>query len=435
MSSPSQRRGGCGHMMAGFDPHTVCARCRDKKKGKDPCVEKEGANCHHCNALTPEQLAQLSTPCYKLKKEKRDMKSSTPSKNPVADNTLSPTLVDPSLVTVMGVVDGQSPSGPPDLSDKLVEKKKEEKKKKKATTSKPVKPDKSVKSSHRPSTESTDQKLEVMEQRWSDRFNRLEALLLAKTLDRVPTFSAVKVTPTHAPPANAISSEPFLKPSSSSQPSHRPATSVSLATDPVDVTNASKASSDSSQPLHRPGTSGITDQPTKRSFSTAFDSTRRDTSSSDSDSESVSSDRPPVDLYPEEGELSDDHEVSFTDPDQSLSEEQSYRETMRRIRSYMGWTHVPDIDSGTKRSDDNPFAGPKLQTPGKVSVNLPTDEWLCNKLSKLNLTLVQGYHSCTTEAGTLQQDQFVRPAKSQSKWYGVHSEPKKDYLEYFLCPY
>ena len=92
---------------------------------------------------------------------------------------------------------------------------------------------------------------------------------------------------------------------------------------------------------------------------------------------------------------------------------------MRGIRSYMGWTHVPDID-------DNPFAGPKLQTPGKVSVNLPMDEWLCSKLSELNLTLVQGYPSRTTEAGTLQRDQFVRPAKSQSKWYGVHSEPKKD---------
>ena len=65
----------------------------------------------------------------------------------------------------------------------------------------------------------------------------------------------------------------------------------------------------------------------------------------------------------------------------------------------MGWTHVPNIDSGAKTSDDNPFAGPKLQTPGKVSVNIPTDEWLCNKLSKLNLTLVQGYPSRTTEAG------------------------------------
>ena len=264
MSSPSQRSGGCGHMMAGFDPHAVCARCRDKKKGTDPCVEK--ANCRHCNALTPEQLAQLSTPLYKQKKEKRDMKSSTPSKNPVTDDTLSPTLVDPSLVTVMGVVDGQSPAGPSDLSDKPVEKRKKEEKKKekKATTSK--KPDKSVKSSHRPSTESTDQKVELMEQKWSDRFNRLEALLLAKTLDQEPTFSAVKVTPTHAPPANAISSQPFLKPSSSSQPSDRPATSVSPATDHVDVTTASKAGSDSSQPCHDRKPQGFLASPLRGPF-------------------------------------------------------------------------------------------------------------------------------------------------------------------------
>ena len=179
-----------------------------------------------------------------------------------------------------------------------------------------------------------------MEQKWSDRFNLLEALLLAKSLDREPTFSAVKVTPTHTPPASAICSEPFLKPSdqpSSSHPSHHPAPSASPATDPAGTATASKAGSDSSRPSHQPGTSDVTVQPTaKRQFAAAFDSTRKDTSSSESDSESFSSDRPPVDLYPEEGELSDDHEVSFTDPNQSLSEEQSYRETMRGIRSYMG---------------------------------------------------------------------------------------------------
>ena len=222
MSSPSQRRGSCGHMMAGFDLHGVCARCRDKKKGKDPCVEKPEADCPICNSFTPEQLTQLSTPTYKNKKEKREQKSSTPAKNP-SDVALSPTLVDPSLVTVMGVVDGQPASGPSDLSEKPAEKKKK-KEDKKVSSSKPVK------SSHRPSAESTDQKLEVMEQKWSDRFNRLEALLLAKTLDREPTFSTVKVAPTHAPPATAISSEPFIRPpglpSSSSQP---PAASMSPA--------------------------------------------------------------------------------------------------------------------------------------------------------------------------------------------------------------
>ena len=51
MSSPSQRRGGCGHMMAGFDTHAVCARCRDKKKGSDPCVETPPKPCSHCSVV------------------------------------------------------------------------------------------------------------------------------------------------------------------------------------------------------------------------------------------------------------------------------------------------------------------------------------------------------------------------------------------------
>ena len=264
-------------MMAGFDTHSHCPRCREKK-GQDPCVEQPGSACSHCSSLTPDQLTQLSTPTYKMKKEKRELKSSTPAKNPPSDSTLSPNLVDPSLVTVMGVVDGQSTSGSPGLSEKSAEKKKK-KEDEKVASSKPVKPDKSVKSSHRPSGESTDHKLEMMEQKWSDHFNRLEALLLAKTLDREPTCSAVKVTLTHAPPASAISSEPFLRPSdqpsSSSQPSHPTAASASPATDPVVTATISKAGSDSSQPAHRPGTSGVTDQPGKRSFAVAFGSTKK----------------------------------------------------------------------------------------------------------------------------------------------------------------
>ena len=56
-------------------------------------------------------------------------------------------------------------------------------------------------------------------------------------------------------------------------------------------------------------------------------------SDSDSDSDSVVSDRPPLDMYVEEGELSDDQDATITDPDQSLSEEQTYRESMTGIRS------------------------------------------------------------------------------------------------------
>ena len=92
----------------------------------------------------------------------------------------------------------------------------------------------------------------------------------------------------------------------------------------------------------------------------------------------------------------------------------------------MGWTHIPDIDSNVGTSDDNLFAGPKLQAPGKVLVQLPTDEWLCRKLSKLNLTLVEGYPSRGAEAGGLQNDKFVKPPKSQAKWYGFHSDQKSD---------
>ena len=79
------------------------------------------------------------------------------------------------------------------MSEQPVEKRKK-KEDKKSTSSKPVKVVKLVKStSNRPSSsDATNQKLEVMEQKWSDRFNRLEVLLLAKIMDRPqePTFSA-----------------------------------------------------------------------------------------------------------------------------------------------------------------------------------------------------------------------------------------------------
>ena len=141
------------------------------------------------------------------------------------------------------------------------------------------------------------------------------------------------------------------------------------------------------------------------------------------------SDRPPVDIFVEEGELLDELDATVTDPDHSPSEEQSYRETMRGIRSFMGWTHIPDMDTTAGSSEDNPFAGPKLQTPGKISVQLPTDEWLCRKLSKLNLTLTDGYPSRSAEAGGLQRDQFLKPPRSQAKWYSCHPQQKNDTTE------
>ena len=90
----------------------------------------------------------------------------------------------------------------------------------------------------------------------------------------------------------------------------------------------------------------------------------------------------------------------------------------------MGWSHVPDVDSSNP-SDDNLFACPKVPAPSKVSVQIPTEEWLCKKLNKLNLTLVEGYPSRTAEASSLPMDHFLRP-RSQSKWYGLYSDQQAD---------
>ena len=118
MSSPGQKRGSCGHAMAAFDGHAFCARCRDKKKGEDPCVKAPESECKFCIVLTPDQVAQLSTPSYRLKKEKREAKKmeATPSKDS--------TLVDPSSVAVIGPVSASATvsSPTPAVPEKKVKK-------------------------------------------------------------------------------------------------------------------------------------------------------------------------------------------------------------------------------------------------------------------------------------------------------------------------
>ena len=108
--------------------------------------------------------------------------------------------------------------------------------------------------------------------------------------------------------------------------------------------------------------------------------------------------------------------------DQELSEEASYRETIRDVRSFMGWHKIPEFDS-VSSSDDNPFAGSRVQPTGKVSVKLPVDDWLCRKMEKLNLIINEGYPSRNTETAGLLRDQFVKPPSS-SRWYDMHADKK-----------
>ena len=458
--------------MASFDGHSFCARCRDKKKGEDPCVKSPESKCSFCDILTPEQLLQLATPSYRLKTEKREAKKmdTTPSK----DNT----LVDPTTVSVLGPVDTSTSSTPAE---------KKPKKDKPSTSSSSA--SKSKKSSK---AVPQDDKFDELDKKWTDRFNKLEALLLAKSFQPSdqPAFSAaVKVPPAHSPPATiSKDSEPFFQPlstgrtgmdssvlihQSASQPgSEKSSTertgkdisatkhlsSSQLVTDQQSAWQKSprRTGKDSSASGHQSASQPSTDRqrqahhtgtdpsPTRRSTdskarsdrprSLATDSgsptlhrRRRESSSSGSSaSDSDFSDRPPVDLYAEEGELSEDPDCTTHEPDQAISEEQTYRETMSGIRSYMGWSNIPELDSAATGSDDNPFSGPKSSTPGKVSVKMPTEDWLCKKLSKLNLTLVEGYPSRSSEAGGLLMDQFLRSAKSQNKWYGLSSDHQAD---------
>ena len=502
MSSPGQKRGSCGHAMAIFDGHTLCAHCREKGKVTEPCItDKDTVDCKFCNSLTPEQWAQISTPSYKLKKEKREAKHQD---NPPTSEDYS--LVDPTTVSVIGAVGDtgvdKSPAIPP------------EKKSKKEKQPVKTKKDK-------PSSLSVDRFTEL-DQKWSERFNRLEALLLSKSLQ--PTFSSeVRVTPSHSPPTTvARDTEPFFQPTSrtselpfqhtgpdisavtqhsagtlpsqdiasgnsasqrtgpdsnaaqqlsagklSSEDStsssstsrrtgpdtvaleqksagkpkleqHQPKSSVWRTGPDTDVNVTHKSTGKPHTDLHRPATKTsralsidppLTDhsKPASTAGSGSLDlqkASRRDSISSlESAADSVLSDRPPVELFVEEGELSDEQEC--TEQDLPTSEEQTYRETMRVIRSFMGWSHVPDVDSSNP-SDDSHFAGPKTPAPSKVSVHMPTEEWLCKKLSKLNVTLVEGYLSRTTEAGSLPMGTFLRPPRSQSKWYGLYSNQPDD---------
>ena len=64
---------------------------------------------------------------------------------------------------------------------------------------------------------------------------------------------------------------------------------------------------------------------------------------------------------PDEGELSDRESIQgqegLIEGDQELSAEQSYRETLRGVRSFMAWNDIPEFDSASSSQDDNPFTG------------------------------------------------------------------------------
>ena len=419
MASPGQKRGSCGHVMALFDLHLKCARCRDKGIGDDPCVKKK--QCQICDNLSEQQKLQLATPTYRVRKELQK-KSSSPSLS-----------VDPADVTVIQKVESKG-----DISDRG------------ETTSKKAK-----KSSHKSPTKKKPSKtpvdfqadLKCLDDKWSERFARLEALFLAKSF-QVPV-EPVKGTEV------VVSDRPFIPPTDQStsvtgekQPSSAASKKdVVKATRPVEVPGAVLAT----QPVEAPGAASthLTEQTSNLPAAVhrpevqppgpaAQPVTSLSQQSSSLPGTTVPleepemladhlSDRPSS--LADEGEISDlgstgpDHE-DLSEVDQELTAEQNYRETLRGVRSFMAWNDIPEFDSSSGSQDDNPFTGSKVSHTGKVFVKVPVDEWLCRKMEKLNINVQEGYPSRTSENAGLSRDQFVKPAKTL-RWYNMHCEKKE----------
>ena len=117
-------------------------------------------------------------------------------------------------MTVVGAVDGQGMTQSPGSGTST--------KKKSTSSEKKVSTSKHAKSSESPTPHrsSADARIDELDQKWSNRFNRLETILLAKTVDKEPTFSTVKVAPTTSAPAGiSKSTEPFIRPSDTVQTS------------------------------------------------------------------------------------------------------------------------------------------------------------------------------------------------------------------------
>ena len=427
MASPGQRRGNCGHIMAGFDGHKKCARCRDKKLGDDPCVKDQV--CSICDSFTEQQLAMLSTPQYKIRKDKK-----------------SGLLVSPSKVTVVGVVNQEELGGDDKELDDV-----------------PVLDSGSGEqqvfsvSHHTPEDSVSKRDFDTLSNQLEEKFARFEALSTRTNIFSTPKapVSAGSIT---------TSEQPFFNPSEPGATGQvRPlaadgqnlqgkdkknkgtgkkvkktkvaptTTVVSEAPAPVkdQTVNISLPSQKHDEPVEVdapvPGpvlslTSGVdsTPKPATSIFTTLPHTTTGISGASQScfneqDVSDVDSNPEGSDKASDEGEISDSETTE-------QNEEMNYRETCRAVRAFLGWDHIPDFELSVSDGDrsDNPWKGKHPRKTGKVSGELPPDDWLCHKMEKLNCRVAEGYPSCSQDSAGLKVDQLIRTPKSQSKWYKQH---------------
>ena len=65
----------------------------------------------------------------------------------------------------------------------------------------------------------------------------------------------------------------------------------------------------------------------------------------------------------------------------------------------MGWNCIPDFELGYADPDNfnNSLRTKHPRTSSKISVEMPADNWLCQKLERLNLTIAEGCPSRAQE--------------------------------------
>ena len=210
---------------------------------------------------------------------------------------------------------------------------------------------------------------------------------------------------------------------SATRPVQGPGTSE-IATQPLQAPSAGTAT----QPPQAPsaGPDALLSRAESTQLNKSLPGVRPDEFAGESDSEAEMDGEPasPVSVNIQ-GELPEDS------TDHHLSEDANSGETIRGVRSFMGWHQIPDYNNSSASLDDNPFASSRAKPTGKVSVKLPVDEWLCRKFERSNLTVAEGYPSRNSETGGLLRDQFVKTPRS-SKWYAMHTD-KKDSASATVC--
>ena len=180
------------------------------------------------------------------------------------------------------------------------------------------------------SSKSTSDVLKSLDEKWSKRLSRFEALLLSKSF-------SVPVEPVR--PSTVVTREhPFFDPGTASSVVSSGVVTEGTGPNLVQTTGLAAQLSTAEPLLEVPSMNAVLD--VSKSATRPF----QGEAELDREPASPASATTQVEL-PEDS------------TDQDLSEEANYRETIRGVTSFMDWHQNPDFNSAFSSLDDNPFAG------------------------------------------------------------------------------